>query len=67
MEKILDHKLVRRGKNHCKKYQICWTGYGPEHDDWDSEANVEELQASDDYEKPLVEQEEASQCRHEKE
>ncbi len=67
MKKILDHKLVRRGKNRRKIYRIRWTGYGPEHDDWVSEADVEELQAFDDYKKRLVEQEKASRHRCEKE
>lgn len=67
VEKILDHKVVGRGRTRRKKYRIRWTGYGPEHDDWVSEADVEELQALDDYEKLLVEREEASRRRREKE
>lgn len=40
VEEVLSHKEVRSGKRKVKKYLIKWAGYGPEHNTWEPQGNL---------------------------
>ena len=40
VEEVLSHKEVRSGKRKVKKYLIKWAGYGPEHNTWEPQSNL---------------------------
>ena len=46
VDKILDHKKI--GKSNIK-YLVCWTGYGPEDDEWISARELDDNIALDEY------------------
>lgn len=41
VERILDHKAAGRSR----RYLVRWQGYGPEHDSWEPEANLADVDA----------------------
>lgn len=40
VEEVLSHKEVRSGKRMVKRFLIKWVGYGPEHNTWEPECNL---------------------------
>ncbi len=40
IEKVLQHRDVKRGKRTVRQYLIKWLGYGPEHNQWEPEVNL---------------------------
>jgi hypothetical protein len=55
IDRILDHRITKRGRKKSHEYLVKWLGYGPEHDTWEPEEGVAEseqgatLQAYKDY------------------
>ena len=37
---MLDHRVVKRGRQRKVEYLIHWEGYGDEHNTWETSANV---------------------------
>ena len=46
VDKIIDHKKI--GKSNIK-YLVCWTGYGPEDNEWISARELDDNIALDEY------------------
>ena len=42
VEKILDHRLVSKGRGKSREYLLKWKGYGPVHNSWEPEKLVAE-------------------------
>jgi hypothetical protein len=40
VEEVLNHREVRSGKRRVKKFLIKWAGYGPEHNTWEPQGNL---------------------------
>jgi hypothetical protein len=40
VERILDHRFVKRGRGMSRQYLVRWAGYKQEHDTWEPEANI---------------------------
>lgn len=40
VDRILNHRTVKRGKKSALEYQVTWKGYGVEHDSWEPESNL---------------------------
>ena len=34
VEKLLDKRIIKKGRGHSIQYLVRWLGYGPEHDQW---------------------------------
>lgn len=45
IDRILDHRVVKKGRKASHEYLIRWLGYGPEHDSWISSANAAESES----------------------
>ena len=41
IDSILDHRDKRLRKGHAREYLVKWTGYGPEHNTWEPENNMQ--------------------------
>ena len=44
VERILDHRAVKRGKRNKFDYLVRWLGYGPEHNTWEPESSLRNSQ-----------------------
>jgi hypothetical protein len=42
IERVLDHRIVKRGRSSKREYLIRWEGYTAEHDTWEPESNIAE-------------------------
>ena len=40
VERILDHRDVKRGRTKRREFLVSWQGYGPEHNSWEPEYNL---------------------------
>ena len=40
VERILDHRIHKRGRTQYKEYLVKWTGYGTEHNSWEPESSL---------------------------
>ncbi len=50
LEQVLDHRVVKRGRQRKVKYLIHWEGYGDEHNTWETSGNlVSSLGCVQDY------------------
>jgi hypothetical protein len=41
IERILDHRVSKRGRNAHMHYLVKWQDYGPEHNSWEPESSLE--------------------------
>ena len=42
IERVLDHRVIKRGRGTRREYLIRWEGYPLEHDTWEPESNIAE-------------------------
>jgi hypothetical protein len=40
IDRVLDHRITKKGRKQAHEYLIRWLGYGPEHVTWEPEENV---------------------------
>ena len=40
VERVLDHRSVKRGKGTKQEFLVKWLGYGPEHNTWEPQKNL---------------------------
>jgi hypothetical protein len=49
VERILDHRFVKRGRKVCPEYLVKWRGYGTEHNSWEPASGLSDTVAYEAY------------------
>ena len=49
IERILSHRQVKQGKRVRFDYLVAWQGYGPEHNSWEPQKDLDDTVALDKY------------------
>jgi hypothetical protein len=47
IDRILDHRISKRGRHTSLEYLVKWLDYGSEHNSWEPAANLQESEGGD--------------------
>ena len=49
LDRVLDHRIKKKGRGQVREYLVKWKGYGPEHNSWEPESSLIETTHLKDY------------------